>query len=284
LGYDISYNNISPSFKHIQTVEKYPVPNDLKSLHRFIGFVSYFRRFISNFNKISYPLYELLKNKDFKFGEDHLKSFETLKSKLLSKPILSIYSPTAYTELHTDASSLGFGSIIFQRQESDNKMHPIMFYSRKTTAAESKLHSFELETLAVVYSLKRFRCYLFGIQFQLVTDCQAVKFTLEKKDINPKIGRWSIYLEQFDFTIQHRSGDKMQHVDALSRIEIYSIELEDKVSFLDKAIFVNQLRDSYVNKLKIKIENGKIKDYEIRDELSIGKIVVDFCCMFHLGS
>jgi hypothetical protein len=139
-----------------------------------------------------------------------------------------------------------------------------MFYSRRTTAAESKLHSFELETLCVVYSLKRFRNYLFGLKFMLVTDCQAVKFTLEKKDINPKISRWSIFLEQFTFDIIHRNGDKMSHVDALSRLEVYLMEAEDE-SLLHKSVFVNQLRDNKIMKLKARVQSESLKDYEIRD-------------------
>jgi hypothetical protein len=206
-----------------------------------------------------------LRSKKFVFDEKHFNSFDILKSKLTSSPVLAIYSPNAYTELHTDASSSGFGAILFQKQDFDLKMHPVMFFSRKTTSAESKLHSFELETLALVYSLKRFRNYLFGMRFVLVTDCQAVRFTLEKKEINPKIGRWSIYLEQYNFDIQHRKGERMQHVDALSRVEMFLVE--DCFPVFDNILVVNQIRDKNVQKLKTQVESKKIKDYEIRDNV-----------------
>lgn len=99
-----------------------------------------------------------------------------------------------------------------------------MYFSKRSSPAERKLHSFELEALAIVYSLKRFRNYLFGLQFQIVTECSALQLTLNKKDLNPKISRWALYIEQFDYEIIHRSGDKMKHVDALSRAHVYALE------------------------------------------------------------
>jgi transposase InsO family protein len=177
---------------------------------------------------------------------------------------LAIYSPFLETQLHTDASSGGYGAILLQRQLDDRLFHPVSFFSRKTTEAESRLHSFELEVLAVVYSLQRFRVYLFGMHFTLVTDCKSMKLTLEKRDINPKIARWSMFLENFDFEIVHRIGEKMQHVDALSRVEVLTIESSD-LNLFENTICINQLRDSNISKLKTQIERNEIKGYEIRD-------------------
>jgi hypothetical protein len=156
LGYKISFNRILPSDKHLKSIQSYPVPHDIRSLQRFIGFVSYFRKFILNFNKIASSLYEILKNKsEFKFESKHLSAFNELRENLLSKPVLAIYSPFLETQLHTDVSSGGFGAILLQRQLDDRLFHPVSFFSRKTTEAESRLHSFELEVLAVVFRSAR---------------------------------------------------------------------------------------------------------------------------------
>ncbi|XP_076278315.1 uncharacterized protein LOC143208116 [Lasioglossum baleicum] len=77
------------------------------------------------------------------------------------------------TELHTDASALGFGAILLQRDNEDRLLHPIHYASGKTNPCEEKYHSYELEVLAVVKSLKKFRVYLIGIPFKVITDCQA---------------------------------------------------------------------------------------------------------------
>jgi len=122
----------------------------------------------------------------FVFGEAESRSFKTLKQKLTDAPILAIYNPKAKTELHCDASSHGFGAVLLQQQE-DKIMHPVFYFSRRTTEPESRYHSFELETLATVYALRRFRIYLQGISFVIVTDCAAVTQTLEKRDIKPEL-------------------------------------------------------------------------------------------------
>jgi len=83
----------------------------------FIGLVSYFRKFIENFAIIAAPLYKLLKKDNkFIFGETELKAFMILKSKLIESPVLGIYNPNDDTELHTDASTLGFGVVLLQRK------------------------------------------------------------------------------------------------------------------------------------------------------------------------
>lgn len=110
-----------------------------------------------------------MKSKEqFIWSEQQLQCFEMLKQILVSKPVLAIYSPKAETELHCDASSHGYGSVLLQKQ-SDGKFHPICYFSKRTSQAESRYHSFELEALAIVYSLERFRIYLQGIPFKIIT-------------------------------------------------------------------------------------------------------------------
>lgn len=139
------------------------------------------------------------KGATFEFKQRQLDAFKTLKDKLIEAPILSIYSPNDITELHCDASSQGFGAVLLQRK-ADNRFHPIFYFSKRTTEVESRYHSYELETLAIIYALKRFRIYLQGIPFKIVTDCSALVMTLNKKDINPRIARWALELQNFDYS------------------------------------------------------------------------------------
>jgi len=98
----------------------------------------------------------------------------------------------------------------------------------KTSDTEKKLHSYELETLAVIQAIKKFRVYLFGIKFKLVTDCSALQKTLNKINISPKIARWALMLEEFDYEVEHRVGSRLTHVDALSRYPV--LVIEDKLT------------------------------------------------------
>lgn len=95
-----------------------------------------------------------------------------------------------------------------------------MYFSRQTTKEEQRYHSYELETLAVVNIMKHFRVYLIGIKFKVVTDCSAIRTTLTKRDLIPRIGRWWLSIQEFTFEVQYRPDVKMAHVDVLSRSPI----------------------------------------------------------------
>jgi hypothetical protein len=84
--------------------------------------------------------------------------------------VLALYNQEAITELLTDASMHGIGGILLQYQK-DGTLQPICYYSRQTIKAEQSNHSYQLETLVVVESMRRFRVYLLGTHFTVVTDC-----------------------------------------------------------------------------------------------------------------
>lgn len=94
--------------------------------------------------------------------------FENFRKELASPPVLCVYNPTASTELHTDASSHGFGVILLQRQ-IEGHFGPVAYFSKSINEAEKiPNHSFELETLAIVKAIKRFHVYLHGTKFKII--------------------------------------------------------------------------------------------------------------------
>lgn len=220
--------------------------------------------------------------------EECYRAYNLLKEVISSGPVLAIYDPQKQTELHCDASSSGFGAVLLLRQ-LDGKFHPAMFFSRATTAAEMRYHSFELETLAIIYALRGFRVYLQGIPFKIVTDCNSLTQTLDKKQLNPRIFRWALELKNFNFTIQHRGDIGMGHVDALSRCQIAgtgnftsacvaAVEYRPewgKSEFIaavdceevDFYVQVAQNRDRKIAQLKQRLENEKVDDFKLRDGL-----------------
>lgn len=218
LGYKISEKGIGPTKSGMEAVMNFPIPKGTRDLHSFLGLCSYFRKFIENYSLIAKPLYDILKERSkFTFGSEELKIFECLKNKLIEAPTLALYSPKDETELYCDASTIGFGAILMQKK-ADGAFHPVFYFSKRTTESESKFHSFELETLAIIYALRRFRIYLQGIKFKIFTDCNSLMMTLKKKDVNPRITRWSLELLGYDYTLEHKSAMRMRHVDALSRV------------------------------------------------------------------
>jgi len=134
----------------------------------------------------------------------------------MNKLILGMYNPEAYTEVHTDACASGVAGVLLQKQ-TDSRLHPISYYSRKTSKEEAKYHSYELEVLAIVCTLERFRVYLIGIHFTIKTDCNSLKLLADKKEMSPRIGRWFMKLTEFNYKIEYMSGGKNVVSDALSR-------------------------------------------------------------------
>lgn len=226
LGYEISAAGLRPSEKQILSVMNFPRPQNVHNVRQFLGLASYFRKFIKDFARIAFPLTKMLKKDEaWEWSENQEEAFQNLKSRLIDRPILAIYDPAAETELHTDASRLGVGGILLQRKTGSDAFLPIAYYSRQTSPEEKNFHSYELETLAVVCSLRKFRVYLLGMSFKIITDCSALRSTFSKRDLIPRIARWWLLLQEFDCSIEYRAGAKMSHVDALSRNPISESEV-----------------------------------------------------------
>ncbi|XP_039315302.1 uncharacterized protein LOC105204157 isoform X1 [Solenopsis invicta] len=187
-----------------------------------------------------------------------IQAFQSLKYALSNKPVLKLYKQGAETELHTDASKFGYGAILMQRDHADNNFHPIYYMSGKTTPAEEKYISYELEVLAIIKALKKFRIYLLGIPFKIITDCKAFTLTMNKKDLGVRVARWALTLEEYNYKIQHRTAKSMTHVDALSRHPLPEI------------LLINECNDSLIARFK-KAQNSdkdlqRIRELAARDE------------------
>jgi hypothetical protein len=260
LGFEVSESGIQPTNRQIEAVSEFPVPTTVHQLRQFIGLTSYFRRFISNYAVKSKPLTELLK-KDvpWLWGEKQIEAFKTLKDYLVSKPILALYDQNLETRLYTDASAIGIAGILVQVR--DNRENVVAYFSRHTTLNEHKYHSFELETLAIVSSVKRFRQYLLGRPFTIITDCAAVRATFSKSEVNPRVGRWVLELNEYNFTIIHRGNQQMRHVDALSRnpptpepaVHVVTISEEDW-------LLAAQQGDKELHRVREILESGEWED------------------------
>lgn len=201
------------------------------------------------------------KSVPFTFGGECVQAFEKLKKDLTSYPTLALYDPSADTELHTDASAVGLAAILLQKQKP-GAWAPVAYYSQSTNKSEAKYHSFELEMLAIVKSIERFHLYLYGINFAVITDCNAVVYAINKANLNPRIARWTLRLQNYKFTLIHRAGKRMAHVDALSRHVAYldALPLERELEF-------GQLRDSKLKTIAEKLEFENDDKFELIDGL-----------------
>lgn len=216
LGNIIADGQVSPSPRKVEALVKAPIPTTVKQIRQFNGLAGYFRRFIPNFSRVMAPLYELTKNDSkWEWNERHDEARNYILQCLSTAPTLTLFQENSPIELYTDASSIGYGAVL--TQIIDNRQHPVAYMSQRTTDAESRYHSYELETLAVVRAVKHFRHYLYGRKFKVITDCNALKASKHKKDLLPRIHRWWAFLQNYDFEVEYRKGERLQHADFFSR-------------------------------------------------------------------
>lgn len=82
--------------------------------------------------------------------------------------------------------------------------------SIKTYVAEEEYDAYTLETLAVIKAIEKFRVYLLGKHFKIITDCDAFRKTMDKKELAPKIRRWIMFLQDYDYVVVYRAGEKVK--------------------------------------------------------------------------
>ena len=146
-----------------------------------MGLAGYYRDFILNFAAIAAPLSDLTRKgqpSKVEWGDAHEKAYQTIKI-LLNNPILRLPDPEKTFVLKTDASDYGIGAVLMQ--EHEGKLFPICYSSKKLSDAERNYSTIEKECLAVVWGIKRFHMYLYGVRFVLQTDHEPLKYTSNAK-------------------------------------------------------------------------------------------------------
>lgn len=263
LGHTIEGGKVWPGKAKTKAVANFPEPKNIKDVQSFLGLTGYFRKFIQNYAYIAKPLSNLLKkNVIFKINEDERNAIDKLKASLTNEPVLRIFCREAETELHTDASKEGFGATLLQKFEG--QLHPVFFYSKKASVQEGRLHSYILEVKAAYIAFKKFRHYVLGIHFKLVTDCSAFKQTISKKDVPRDVAQWILYFQDFDYTVEHRSGNRMKHVDSLSR---YPTDVMIISSDIAPRFLKQQHEDEYIKAIIQTLSFGPYESFKMKGGL-----------------
>jgi len=216
LGHVISEAGVEVQPEKTTAVEEWPVPQTLRDVRSFLGLASYYRKFIKSFSLIAEPLYELMrKGRPFSWGEPQQQAFEQLKSCLVQAPVLGTPQPNGCFYLDSDASDKGLGIVLSQNQDGVERV--IAYASRTLTPQEKAYCVTRKELLAVVYGLKKFRPYLMGRHFVVRVDHAAIQWLRKTPVPLAQTARWLLFIEQYDFEVQHRKGEKHGNADALSR-------------------------------------------------------------------
>ncbi|XP_026384542.1 uncharacterized protein LOC113280104 [Papaver somniferum] len=211
LGYIVSDTGISVDDSKVKAIVDWPTPTSIREVRSFHGLASFYRIFVRNFSTIAAGLTDCLKCDTFEWTEEADKSFNLLKEKLCSAPVLYMPNFDKPFEIHCDISVVGIGVVLSQEG------HPVAYYSEKNSDTRKKWSTYELELIALVQALKNWHPYLIQSEFVFNTDNQALKFLKTSAKVNRMHDRWLSTINQYTFSIKHKSEKLNQVVDALSR-------------------------------------------------------------------
>ncbi|KAJ8037598.1 hypothetical protein HOLleu_18448 [Holothuria leucospilota] len=216
LGHVVSADGIKTDPKKVEAVQNWAVPQNVTDVRSFIGFCSYYRRFIRNFASIASPLHRLLEaGRAFLWDSECQQAFDTLKSCLVGDTVMSYPNNDDNFILDTDASDKGIGATLSQMQWNEHRQCK---EERPIAHAKRRYCTTKRELLAVVVFVNYFRHYLLGRKFVIRTDHSALRWLMSFKEPTDQTARWIEILSQFNFDIEHRAGKRHSNADSLSRL------------------------------------------------------------------
>ncbi|KAF5792946.1 putative nucleotidyltransferase, Ribonuclease H [Helianthus annuus] len=213
-GYVVSKRGIQVDPAKVEAVMNWQEPKTPTEIRSFLGLAGYYRRFIENFSRIAAPLTSLTKKKEkFIWGPKQQESFEVLKQKLSNAPVLTLPEGSDEFVVYCDASHTGMGCVLMQKGKV------IAYASRQLKVHEKNYTTHDLELGAVVFALKLWRHYLYGIKFVIYSDHKSLQHLFNQKELNMRQRRWMETLNDYDCEIRYHPGKANVVADALSRKE-----------------------------------------------------------------
>jgi hypothetical protein len=179
LGRIITDGGISVDPAKVEDVLKWEPRRTVKEIRSFLGLAGYYQWFIEGFSKIVKPLTTLLeKDREFKWTDACQDSFEELKRRLTTAPVLVMPELQMGFDIYCHASRQGLGCVLMREG------HVIAYASRQLRKHEQNYPTHDLELAAMVHALKIWRHYIMGTKCQIYTDRKSLKYIITQKDLN----------------------------------------------------------------------------------------------------
>ncbi len=229
LGHRIEEGKLIQSEEKVERVKKWPRPRTSRDIKRFLGFLGFWRQFIKGMSHHAKPLIDLENSvtgriKDEEWLPVHQRAFDTLKRLAITAPVLHLFEHRGgRAHLYVDASEVALGALlaqeVYEKVKAKWQTHPVAYASRLLRGAEVNYDISDLEGLAVMWGIKKFRPYLHMTNFDLHTDSQTVYHLFQKPqpDLGKRLGRFHASLLGYSFRIFKVKGHK-NPADPLSRL------------------------------------------------------------------
>ena len=256
LGHVISKDGISVDPAKIEAVSQWSAPTSVTEIQSFLGLAGYYRRFVEGFSTLAAPLTALTKkDRKFEWTDKCEQSFQELKRRLTSAPVLVLPTDDTEFSVYCDASKIGLGAVLMQ----DRKV--IAYASRQLKNHEKNYPTHDLELAAVVFALKIWRHYLYGARCQIFTDHKSLKYIFTQKELNMRQRRWLELVKDYDCEILYHPGKANRVADALSW------------KSLAKVISIQAMLDMLqqeIRKLELEIISGQLSTLTIQPTIFDG--------------
>jgi hypothetical protein len=194
LGHVVSKEGIAPDPQKTEAINKMPIPENVSAVRTFLGLASYYRHFIPDLSTIASPLHDLTKAKaKFEWTEDCQSAVDRIKQQLTAAPILARPDFNREFEVHTDASDVGMGAVLAQRDD-EGQEHVIAYASTKLNSAQQNYSATVKECLAVVWAITdKFSAYIMGRPFKVWTDHSSLRWLINQgSKAKGMIARWRL--------------------------------------------------------------------------------------------
>jgi hypothetical protein len=179
LGHVISKETIQVDPAKVEAVANWKQPETVTEIRSFLGLAGYYRQFIKGFSTLATLMTRLLrKDTPFVWNDKCEKSFQELKKRLMTMPVLGLPKEGKACALYTDASKESLGAVLMQ----DRKV--IAYASRKLKPHEVNYPTYDLELAVILFALKKWRHCLYGAKYEVFTDYKSLKYIFTQKDFN----------------------------------------------------------------------------------------------------
>jgi hypothetical protein len=269
LGHVVTQEGVAVDPSKIEAVLHWDRPKTITETRSFLGMAGYYRRFIQGLSQLVLPLTRLTrKGKPFTWTEECEKSFQELRVWLTTAPVLTIPNPSGSFVVYSDASRNGLGCVLMQ----EGKV--VAYASRQLRPHEENYPTHDLELAAVVFALKIWRHYLYGVKFEVFSDHKSLKYLFNQKELNMRQRRWMEFLKDYDFELKYHPGKANVVADALSRKSLHLSQMMiHEINLIEKFRDLNLLviptpHSLFMSEIKISCDlRSQIKQAQDKDEV-----------------
>jgi hypothetical protein len=247
LGHVVSQAGTCMDAEKVDAVTLFPQPTETVHIQQFVGLCNYFSRYIQDFSRIAAPLTRIQNHKgpwpEGHWGQDQTDAFNALKHVITKDVMLKLPDMVAAIsgeqpfQVVVDASQEGMGGVLLQSGR------PVAFYSHQFSSCERKFGAGDREMCAIIFALKTWRCYLEGVEFELLTDHEPLTYFETISQLDRRKAGYVEFLSRFAFSWTHIKGNRNVVADCLSRVHTWCQDTAPDSSDLSTGLHViNMIR------------------------------------------